>query len=209
MHWLQFQTINLKINSTNVSINYLKKFKTMILKNVLTGLLFILLINPVFCQELKTPPEGKALVYIARTSSMGAAINFKYFVDEKYIGKFNGSNYLIIECEPGEHLIWASSENRDYLPSTLEANKVYVVEAVVKMGGMKARVDLVPLSKDDEKGMEKFNKLIEKKGPEELDQVKVQEEGLELKAFIDESLEKYTENTKDKEYEVLNADMNF
>lgn len=186
-----------------------KPINPMSLRNVLTVFLLVLMTSPAFCQELKTPSEGKALIYVARMTSTGAAINFKYFIDDQYIGKFNGSNYMVVECDPGEHLIWASSENRDFLISTLEANKVYVIEAIVNMGALKARVNITPLLKSDEKNLQKFQKLIAKKEPVELDSSKVASEGIELQDFIADSLEKYKDKSEEKEFEILSADMNF
>ncbi len=180
------------------------------IKHFLLGTLIVLSIVPSLAQELKTAPEDKALVYIARISGLGAAINFKYFIGDRYIGKFNDANYIVLECEPGEHLFWASSENGSFLPASLEAGKVYVIEAEVKMGGMKARVELTPLNKDDQKTMDKSKKLIAKKQPFELDQAKTESEGVELKDFIDESLQRYkTKLEKGEEFATLESETSF
>ncbi|MEL7006912.1 MAG: hypothetical protein AAFN93_29970 [Bacteroidota bacterium] len=77
-------------------------------KSVLLSALFILLNFTAFSQEVKKPAEGKSLVYFVRPSAAGALINFKYFDGEKYLGKINGANYFIYECDPGEHIFWAA-----------------------------------------------------------------------------------------------------
>jgi hypothetical protein len=59
---------------------------------------------PSAAQELLKPSPGKALLYFVRFSGTGALINFKYFHDDHYLGKFSGINYFTYETEPGEHV---------------------------------------------------------------------------------------------------------
>lgn len=108
----------------------------------------------------------RAVVYFARPSSLGFAINFSYFDSTKLIGKFNGPKYIRYECEPGIHLFWARSENRDFVEAEVEAGKIYFIEAIVKMGALKAGVELLPVDPNDEKRMKKILKLIGKKPSE-------------------------------------------
>ena len=76
-------------------------------------------------QQLQKPAAGKCIVYFTRVTSMGVAINFKYFDGEKYLGKFNGRKYMIYECDPGRHLFWARSENNDYVEAE-QIGRAYV-----------------------------------------------------------------------------------
>src|SRR5690606_10177369 len=78
---------------------------------------------------------------------------------------FNGTNYLRYECEPGSHLLWARSENRDFVEADLEAGKIYFLEVVPQMGAVKAGVKMYPINPTDEKKMAKVLKLINKKSP--------------------------------------------
>lgn len=175
-------------------------------------LLTILVSSLTFSQDLRKPSEGKALVYFTRTGFMGSAINFKYFDGEKYLGKFNSGKYLAYECEPGKHLFWAKSENFDFLEADLEPGKIYIVQSLVKMGAMKAAVNLVPLTKSDEdyqKTKEKLIKLISNPDKEyKLQQGKELEE-TELKELNSKSVEKYNEKKQEAgKVLTLSADMN-
>src|SRR5688572_28868858 len=96
-------------------------------------------------QTLEPAPLNKAVVYFVRPTSIGFAINFSYFDSTQLIGKFNGPAYIRYECEPGKHLFWACSENRDFVEAEVEAGKIYFIEAAVMMGAVKAAVDLKPL----------------------------------------------------------------
>ena len=93
-------------------------------------------------QEFMKADTNKAIIYFVRTSSVGSAINFRYFDGEQYIGKFKGKGYFYYECDPGNHLFWASSENSDFIEAELQVGKTYVIIADPRMGGIKARVAL-------------------------------------------------------------------
>jgi len=80
------------------------------MKNFLFPLLSLLLFSFTTGNEIAPPAEGKAVVYFARTSSLGILINFSYFDKDKFIGKFHGHGYIRYECEPGEHLFWAKGD---------------------------------------------------------------------------------------------------
>lgn len=144
------------------------------MKNKIILIASILLISMAgFAQEIKPAPENKAVLYFVRASSMGFAINFSYFDSTSFIGKFNGVNYFRYECEPGRHLFWARSENRDFINADLEAGKIYFVNAIPQMGALKAGVQLVPVDTKNEKVMKPILKLLSKKEgitftPEEL-----------------------------------------
>lgn len=105
------------------------------------------------------PKEGKALVYIIR-SGAGQLLNFRVYKNDKYLGPITSSDYLIVECEPGEHLFWAVSENRDFVEATLEANKVYVLNVEGQMGAFIASVALKPLNQDKKQDKNLFYRKI-------------------------------------------------
>lgn len=81
----------------------------------------ILLYNQLVGQEIPPAPADKAVVYFVRTSGLGFAINFTYIDSVTLIAKANGTNYVRYECDPGNHLFWARSENRDFVEAELEA----------------------------------------------------------------------------------------
>jgi len=84
-------------------------------------LLFVLLFQiTLFAQTIEPAPADKAVVYFVRASGMGALINFTFFDSDQVIGRFNGPKYLRYECEPGDHILWARSENKDFVQASLE-----------------------------------------------------------------------------------------
>lgn len=160
-------------------------------RKIFNTLLFI--VNSVLCfgQDIKPAPEDKAVVYFARVSSMGFAVNFTYFDSATVIGRFNGPKYLRYECEPGKHLFWARSENRDFVEAEVEAGKIYFIEAAPQMGGIKAGVSLQPVDSTDEKTIKKILKLLKKKDSESFTPEELAKETRNFKDVIERGLEKY------------------
>lgn len=110
-------------------------------------------------QEIKMASEGKSNVYITR-SGAGVLLNFRVYDGEKFISKIPSGNYVIYETEPGEHIFWAASENRDYVKANLEAGKTYVIDIEGKMGLVLAAVNLNPLDPTNKKDQTKFYRAI-------------------------------------------------
>ncbi len=71
-------------------------------------------------------------------------INFTFYDGENIIARFAGRKYFRYECAPGPHVFWAKAENRSYVEANLEAGKIYLIESLVNMGAIKARVQLQP-----------------------------------------------------------------
>ncbi|MFK7952572.1 MAG: hypothetical protein AB8B73_06970 [Ekhidna sp.] len=159
------------------------------LKYKLLILLTLLSYQEAFTQNIEKPSEGKSLVYFVRSAGTGALINFKYFDGEKYIGKFNGVNYLKYECDPGEHIFWVTAENRSFLQGKLEKNKTYMVEVRPQMGAIKARVLIKPIT--DDKKKQKALKLISKKDAIDLNADQVAIESEKLQFYIENGMDKY------------------
>jgi hypothetical protein len=145
------------------------------------------------CQNLISAPEDKAVVYFVRTSIAGFAINFSYFDSTKLIGVFNGPKYIRYECQPGQHLFWARSENRDFVEAELEAGKIYFIEAIAKMGAIKASVELQPVNPNDISKMEKIIKFLNKNSSESFTEDELKKETIRLQSAIDRGLEKFKE----------------
>ena len=159
-------------------------------------------------QEIAPAPKNKAVVYFARTSGLGAIVNFSYFDSVTAIAKGNGTNYFRYECEPGPHLFWARSENIDYLEAELEAEKIYFVEVVPKMGIVKAEVELKPVDPSNEKTMARIFKLINKKSPQSTTAEKLDKEIEKTQNTVKETLEKYQkEKDKGKKFDRLEKTM--
>lgn len=56
---------------------------------------------------------------------------------------------MVYECEPGKHLFWAASENRDYIEAELEPNGVYFLNAEGQMGVFVTGVNFKPLNPNE------------------------------------------------------------
>lgn len=142
-------------------------------------------------QNLATPPEGKSLVYFIRSSGTGALVNFKYFDGEKYLGKFSGKNYFIYECDPGEHVFWVASENRDFIEADLLPDRVYFIEARPTVGAFKSAVKLFPLANDDTESRKRLFKIISQMNPIILDEKDAMAEQQKLEFYIQNGMKKY------------------
>ena len=123
--------------------------------------LFVGFAGTVTAQETIEPaPADKAVVYLARPSTLGVLINFNFYDGDQLIGRFNGGKYLRYECAPGEHVFWARSENRSFVEATLEAGNIYVIEAIPLMGGIKAQVLLAPVDPTKDEVSKATRKLL-------------------------------------------------
>ena len=93
-----------------------------------------------FAQGFQPPSKGKAVVYFARVTKYGKKAKFEYFHQDKYIGVFKGQNYLRYECDPGQNLLWVSTENKEFVTADLKEGETYIVIVNVIMGFASARV---------------------------------------------------------------------
>lgn len=123
----------------------IRKFLFIVIFTLTAGNLFS---QKATTQELRKPSEGKSLVYIAKTGA-GFLINFRIYDGDKFLGALNGFKYMVYECEPGKHLFWAASENRDYIEAELEPNGVYFLNAEGQMGVFVAGVNFKPLNPNE------------------------------------------------------------
>ncbi|MBN2165736.1 MAG: hypothetical protein JW717_05615 [Marinilabiliaceae bacterium] len=148
-------------------------------------------------QGFTPPAEGNAVVYFARVTVMGAAVSFEYFHNEKFIGVFKGKNYMRYELPAGKHLLWASSENKEFLECDLKAGGTYLVLVNIQMGAWKARMDLEPVLVDN-KDFERVKELIMSKEPITTpDKVIAKtEKKLEEKGFVKTIMERFEKDWK-------------
>jgi hypothetical protein len=110
-------------------------------------------------QPFQKPSEGKCLVYIIK-SGAGALVNFRAYLDNKFLGVLSSDTYVVVECDPGNHLFWATSENRDYIEADLLPNKVYVLNAEGQMGAFVAGVSLKQLDPNEKSSKNLFAKKL-------------------------------------------------
>lgn len=150
------------------------------------------------------------MVYFTRVTKFGFAVSFEYFHNDKFIGVFKGQNYMRYEVDPGEHLFWVSTEDKEFVTADLKAGGVYIIIINVEMGVVKARVGLNPITVADAELFERAKELIEKKAPvvtsEEV--IKKTTAKLEKKNFIPEKLDLYERVwKKEKNFPHISPDM--
>lgn len=148
-------------------------------------LFLFLLFTPFFnsAQIIEPAPENKAVVYFVRPSSVGWAINFTYFDSTQVIGRFNGVKFLRYECDPGKHIFWARSENKDFISGQFEAGKIYLIEAVPYMGALKAGVRLYPIESTEY--LKQIQKLLTKGKSEEFSEEELESLQYEMEFVIE------------------------
>ncbi|MFN8133944.1 MAG: hypothetical protein U0Z17_01465 [Bacteroidales bacterium] len=161
-------------------------------------------------QNIVPAPNNKAVVYFVRYSSMGFAINFSYFDSTRLVGRFNCPKYIRYECEPGKHLFWARSENRDYVEAEVEAGKIYFIVANPRMGAVKAQVELVAVDPKDAKIMKKILELLDKKPSETFTAEELAIDAEELKDATVKGMAKYiVEKADGVQFPQLTPAMNY
>ncbi|ASK30777.1 hypothetical protein CEY12_11930 [Chryseobacterium sp. T16E-39] len=180
------------------------------LKKVILFFVVLFGFSTVFSQKVTTqaidkPSEGKSLVYILKTGA-GFLINFRVYDKDVFLGSIASGKYLVYECEPGQHLFWASSENRDYVEANLEPNSVYVLNAEGQMGAFVAGVSLKPLNPAEFRDKKLFYQVVKN------DTKKIYAKSDDDKSEnIAKAMAKYQELKDKKSNKVLNllADMKF
>ena len=157
---------------------------------------------------IKKPTEGKSLVYFIRPTAVAFLVNFKVFDKDHFLGTLSSKKYFTYECEPGEHLFWATSENRDYVIATLEANKTYVINVSPQMGAFVAGVNVIPCDPNIVNHKKLFNKALTK-GKEMIQEEK--EASNDQSETIRKGLEKYDELVASESNKIarLHPNMNF
>ncbi len=177
------------------------------------SIIFIAGFNSVFSQNLVSQPiakpsKGKSLVYITRSNG-AMLMNFRFYDRDLFVGALEYGSYFVYECDPGEHLFWVASENRDFIEANLEADKVYVIDLEARMGAFVAAVAAVPQKPNEKRHKKKFYRTVKK----ELEIKKFQHQlsSEDKEENIKLALEKYKElkEKKSSKISVLSFDMNF
>lgn len=96
------------------------------------------------------PSPGKALVYFMRPSGFGFAIHFQIWENYRLIGLSQAKSYFAYVCDPGKHLFIGRAENKRAVEADLEAGKTYYILTQAKMGGWKARMAFIPVTRSSE-----------------------------------------------------------
>jgi hypothetical protein len=96
------------------------------------------------------PSPGKALVYFMRPSGIGFAIHFQIWENYRLIGLSQAKCYFAYELDPGKHLFVGRAENKRVVEADLEAGKTYYILTQVQIGGWKARMAFIPVTRGSE-----------------------------------------------------------
>ncbi|MFY9242255.1 MAG: hypothetical protein WAO74_04435 [Polaribacter sp.] len=161
-----------------------------------------------FGQSIQKPKKGKALVYFIRSNAIGSALNFRVYDKDIFLGALPNRTYFAYECNPGKHLFWAASENRDYVEAELKAGKVYVIDLRAKIGLLIAAVGLDPYSPDNKTHLKRFKKALDKHTSAN---VVTSSKSKEKEENITKALSAY-DDIKDKsnsKIKILSSNMNF
>lgn len=159
-------------------------------------------------QGFQPPAPGKAVVYFARVSSYGGGTSFEYFHNDKYIGVFKGKNYMRYELDPGEQLLWISSENKEFITCDLKEGGSYIIIIDIIMGFWKAHVGASPITVEDTEKFERAKELILDKKPIVTPQKKIDQLNDKLSDFIPEMLERYENEWKaERNFKHVSPDM--
>ncbi len=154
--------------------------------------------TPLCAQGFTPPAEGNAAVYFIRVSNFGGLVSFEYFHNEQFIGIFKGKNYMRYECPAGKQLLWASSEDKEFLQCDFKAGETYLVLVNIEMGAWKARVGLEPLTQNNP-DFDRARKVVYAKKPivTPASKIKETQQKLEERDFIDNIMQRYENEWKD------------
>ena len=93
------------------------------------------------------PVPGKAGLVVARTTTLGFAIEFDTFLDRKMIGVTKGRGYFVKrDVEPGLHYFISRAETHEAGKILFEPDTMYYIHQKPRMGVWRARITLTPLT---------------------------------------------------------------
>ena len=171
-------------------------------------ILLLLEVKLTIAQGYTPPSPGKSVVYIVRVTRNGITTSFEYFHQDKYIGIFKGKNYIRYECNPGKNLLWASSENKEFITADLKEGGTYILIVDVYTGAVKYRVGLIPITENDTELFDQASKLIKSKPPVVTPETKIQLMNLQLEDFIKTRLAQYEAEWKyTKDFRSISPEM--
>ena len=112
------------------------------------------------------------------------------------------------ECDPGNHLFWAASENKEFITANLQEGGIYIVNVFAIYGFSKYHVQLNPLPPNNKSLLQQSKTLVNSKTPVSISPERIEKMNAKKKKFINDILEKYNKEWKDKKnFNNLSADM--
>ena len=110
--------------------------------------------------DARRPAPGKALIYFARTQTMGYAVKVKLYSDGNFVGLIMSKTYVPVEVNPGKHEFIVEAENAGFLEAEVAPDRIYVVQVAIHMGAMKARTHF-EVARTGSEAMQEFLKKQE------------------------------------------------
>ncbi len=96
------------------------------------------------------PVDGKAAVVIARTTSLGGAINFHTYIEQNIIGVTKGKSCIYKnDIEPGVKYLIARTESLEEAKIDFKPDHIYYVQQSPRMGWVVARVTMTPMTQEE------------------------------------------------------------
>lgn len=119
--------------------------------------------DPLSLQVLQQePPAGKSIIYIYRTSTMGAAVPFAITVNNNEMDHaLYGKRFILCTVDTGTYEIKARGETEEKLKVTVKQNNKYFIEVIPRMGILFARCSIFQRNVDDGLTGVKKCKLVE------------------------------------------------
>ena len=151
--------------------------------------------------DARRPAPGKALVYFARTQTMGFAVKVKLYADGKFVGLIMSKTYIPLEVDPGKHEFIVEAENAGFLEAEFAPDKIYVVQVAIHMGAMKARTHF-EVARTGSEAMQEFLK-----NQKDLHALSTTDEGLQWAKEEDPKIQNIIKKFRDKgeEFEQLKS----
>jgi len=171
-------------------------------------LLTFISISTIFSQGFNAPSAGKSFVYFVRVTPLAPKSNFEYFEKDKFIGEFKASNYIRIECEPGEHLFWGASENKDFITIDCKVGESYFVVVDVLVGAIRPHIRFTPVTSDNSALLSKIKVIVNDRKPIETPEKILKDKAEKKKMYIATTLSNYEQLLKTtKNYQNMTQDM--
>jgi hypothetical protein len=155
--------------------------------------------------DARRPAPGKALIYFARTQTMGFAVKVKLYADGKFVGLIMSKTYIPLEVDPGKHEFIVEAENAGFLQAEFAPDKIYVVQVAIHMGAMKARTHF-EVARTGSEAMQEFLKTRK-----DLHALTTTDEGLQWVKEEDPKIQEIIKKFRDKgeEFEHLKPEDGF
>lgn len=96
--------------------------------------------------QFSSPPPDKALVVFLRPTFLGYSVSAALYEDDTFLGIVMRNSYMEHLTTPGSHTYMVVSGAADFLGADLEGGKIYFVNVVPRLGLMRTRFSLEPIT---------------------------------------------------------------